>query len=998
MPHEHSEENPVEVLAEEFAKRIRGGEHPSINDYVSRYPDHADEIESLFPSIAMMEQLKQQKKASQDRRPSTVKPPSNMPEQLGDFRILREIGRGGMGIVYEAWQQSLARRVALKVLPTEGMGRTQKQVERFLREAKSAGRLHHTNIVPVFGVGQHDGIYYYVMQLIEGYGLDSLLEYYQHQRDQAGAETDNEMLLANTQVSAGPSRQQTANVTRWTNENTATFAPGDDDPGPIISPVSPAGSDRHDGSPGKTAMVTTNRLQLDWQQIATIGIQVADALHYAHEHGILHRDIKPANLLIDQEHNAWITDFGLAKAADNNNLTQTGDVVGTLRYMAPEQFEGNCDAVSEVYSLGITLYELAALQPAFAQESRMELIRQIMEGSLPPLQEIRPGIPRDLETIIQKAASRDTDQRYTTAHQLAEDLARFRDDRPILARRSSSLQKVQHWSRRNPALAMSVAITACLLLLVAVTASVGYLSTSRALEELNRQQKKTDDAMVVAVAKRNEADKQSRRAEHNLAVAMEALDGIFASVGRPQTPSSMDNFGQQTTDLIIPQESTVTPGEARLLENMLDFYGKFIAYNRDDTTLQIKAAEAHLRVGKIQLLLGHIVSAKMAYQDALTAYQKLQKDFPDKAHYRIQEISIRNELGTLHRTNSDLVNSVTEHRTALTLLEKLPAAIRQTQAARFQRARTYNLLGQPMKSGPRTGQSETGTASFLLDKLLKKIDFIPADLHLEAEKILVDLVKQHPGNAIYKIELVRSLKNMIRVSNRPRSQADPWQLWHEARNIVDDLLRSQPDNPTYQYEYALLFIHKLPRGRSPVPLNRVRERLQEAIAVCDRLQRRYQHIPEYRKLVAHALYNRAEFEIRDNNSRGGSDRLIPARELIMDSIDIQRTLVSQFPDSLQYQIRLNQSLHRLTEIHDRMGRIEDARSVLEGTIKELDRFIDDHPKFEDARRILISDYDLLAVLLDKAKQDRFAQVARDKARALRDKFSIDAPAILPPKN
>ena len=130
MPHEHSEENPVEVLAEEFAKRIRSGEHPSIYDYVSRYPDHADEIESLFPSIAMMEQLKQQKKASQDRRPSTVKPPSNMPEQLGDFRILREIGRGGMGIVYEAWQQSLARRVALKVLPTEGMGRSQKPVWR----------------------------------------------------------------------------------------------------------------------------------------------------------------------------------------------------------------------------------------------------------------------------------------------------------------------------------------------------------------------------------------------------------------------------------------------------------------------------------------------------------------------------------------------------------------------------------------------------------------------------------------------------------------------------------------------------------------------------------------------------------------------------------------------------------------------------------------------------------------------------------------------------
>ena len=995
MPHEHSEENPVEVLAEEFAKRIRSGEHPSIHDYVSRYPNHADEIESLFPSIAMMEQLKQQKKASQDRRPSTVKPPSNMPEQLGDFRILREIGRGGMGIVYEAWQQSLARRVALKVLPTEGMGRSQKQVERFLREAKSAGRLHHTNIVPVFGVGQHDGIYYYVMQLIEGYGLDSLLEYYQSQRDQAGAETNNEMLLGNTLVSAGPSGQPTANLTRWSSENTATFAPDDAEPAPIISPVSPAESDQDDEQP---VLLSTNRLQLNWQQIATIGIQVADALHYAHEHGILHRDIKPANLLIDQEHNAWITDFGLAKAADNNNLTQTGDVVGTLRYMAPEQFEGNCDAISEVYSLGITLYELAALQPAFGQESRMELIRHIMEGSLPPLQEIRAGIPRDLETIIQKAVSRETHQRYATANALAEDLARFRDDRPILARRSSSLQKVQHWSRRNPALAISVTITACLLLLVAVTASVGYLSTVRALDGLNRQQKKTADAMMVAVTKRREADKQSQRAEHNLAVAMEALDGIFTSVGRPQAPSPMDNFEQQAPDLIIPQESTVTPDEARLLENMLDFYGKFIAYNRDDTALQIKAAEAHLRVGKIQLLLGHIASAKMAYRDALQAYQKLQKKFPDTSTYQIQEIAIRNELGTLHRTNSDLVNSVTEHRTALSLLDQLPAEIRQAETARFQRARTYNLLGQPTKSGPRTRQSETGTASFLVEQLLREMDFIPADLHLEAEKILVDLVRQHPGNAIYKIELVRSLKNMIRVSNRPRSQIDPWQLWHEARDIVDDLLRSQPDNATYQYEYALLFIHKIPRGRQPVPMNRVRERLDEAIIVCDRLQQRYQHIPEYRKLVAQALYNRAEFEIRDNNARGVSERLTPARKLISDSIEIQRTLVSQFPDSLQYQIRLNQSLHRLTEIHDRMGRTDDARSVLEGTIKELDRFIDEHPKFEDARRILISDYDLLAALLDKLSQDRFAQVARDKAKALRDKYGIDAPTILPRNN
>ncbi|HIA19574.1 MAG TPA: serine/threonine protein kinase [Planctomycetaceae bacterium] len=987
MAHDPSQQNPVEVLAEEFAQRIRSGEHPSITDYVKRYPDHAEEIESLFPSIAMMEQLKQQKRESQDQRSVAVKTPADMPKQLGDFRVLREIGRGGMGIVYEAWQQSLARRVALKVLPTEGIGRSEKQVERFLREAKAAGRLHHTNIVPVFGVGQHGGIYFYVMQLIEGYGLDALIEYHQSQQAPALAETDGEMVMVNTEVSTAHPR--TAAVTRWTSDNTQTHGQDKKASPELISPVFP--DDAASSASNPLALVTDpeGHLQLGWIQIANIGIQVADAVHYAHRHGILHRDIKPANLLLDQEHNVWITDFGLAKAAENNNLTQTGDVVGTLRYMAPEQFEGTSNAVSEVYSLGITLHELATLQPAFGQESRMELIRQIMEGSVPSLRNVRPDIPRDLETILQKATAREASERYATAQDLAADLQRFRDDRPILARRSTSLQKMRHWSRRNRALAISVSAAACLLVVATITASVGYLWTSRAYSSLTAQQEKTQEAEKEALTQRDKARQQSEHAQHNLEVAMEALERIFASVGQTQASEQLADFDDQQSWVSMPQAQPVTPKEAQLLKDMLTFYDQFIVSNADDTTLQVKRAEAQQRVGKIQLLLGNTKPAESAYRQALETYRQLHEEFPDNETYPLQAIAIKSELGMLCRTDGRLLDSVNHHREALEFLDKLSKPIRQTAAARFRRARIYNLLGLPPQRGSRHGTSDPGMAAKMRDNILQEMGSSRVDLYLQSEQILDDLIRQYPKNANYQIEKVRGLTNMMRVSNRPNILPDPWILWNDAKDIVKQLLAEQPDNANYQYEFALLFVQKLQPGRKQIPLNKIRARLEEAITICDQLYRRYRHVPEYTKLLAKALYNRAEFEVRYTKLRSEPDRLHMAVELFRESIDYQQRLASQFPDVLQYQIRLNQSSHRLSETYERLGRIQDAQAVLELNIKEFDRYLDEHPQFEDARRILIYDYELLATLLDRNGQSRFAQVARDKAQKLRDQFDAD---------
>ena len=334
--------------------RCRRGESPSITDYAARFPEAAERIRSILPTVAMMEQLKR----GETHQCRDDAPRSN-PERLGEFRVLRELGRGGMGVVYEAVQESLGRHVALKVI--HHIHLTPKRLERFQREARAVAQLHHTNIVPIFGVGEHEGLPYYVMQVIDGSGLDDLLKTWRR---------------------AGP----------------------------------PPSRER-------------------WGLVTRVGIQAGMALQYAHEQGIQHRDIKPANLLIDQNQTIWITDFGLAKLTGHDDLTASGDVIGTLRYLAPEALRGETDARSDVYSLGTTLYELLTLTPPFGELSPSELLRHVSEGELPRPRRLDPSIPPDLETIVLKAIAREPRHRYATAAELADDLKSFLEDRPIRARR-----------------------------------------------------------------------------------------------------------------------------------------------------------------------------------------------------------------------------------------------------------------------------------------------------------------------------------------------------------------------------------------------------------------------------------------------------------------------------------------------------------------------------------------------------------------------------------
>ncbi len=452
-------------------------------------------------------------------------------ERLGDFRIVREIGRGGMGVVFEAEQVSLGRHVALKVLPQKRLLDPQTK-QRFEQESRAAARLHHTNIVQVFGVGEHEGLPYYAMQYIEGLGLDQVLS--ELKQMQHVGQVSN-LPLSPRQVTNLPHGEvSAADVARLL--ATGEFVPADvldttvDQAARTPIPVPPAVQAPTPSSvelPGATRRMGEKSFTY-WQSVALIGVQVAGALEHAHRQGVLHRDIKPSNLLLDARGTVWVTDFGLAKADDQPNLTQTGDILGTLRYMPPEAFDGNTDARSDVYSLGLTLYELLALRPAFDERDRPRLIKQVTTTEAPRLDILNPAIPRDLATIVGKATEREPGRRYPTAGELAADLQRFLADEPIQARRQTQMERCLRWARRNPGMAALAGVLSAVLVLATVASllAAGHFNRLR-LKESQAAQSERDarhEAEEVADEARRRGDAERwERYRATIAAAAGAL-------------------------------------------------------------------------------------------------------------------------------------------------------------------------------------------------------------------------------------------------------------------------------------------------------------------------------------------------------------------------------------------------------------------------------------------------------------------------------------------
>jgi serine/threonine protein kinase len=567
------DEERLLAAVQEYLQAVEAGHRPDQAAFVCRFPHLADALEECLAGLEFVQAATQRIHPARALAVSAETVPL---QTLGDFRIVREIGRGGMGIVYEAVQVSLGRPVALKVLPLAAAldGR---QLQRFKNEAQAAAFLHHQHIVPVYAVGVERGVHYYAMQLIDGPNLASLL----------GA-------------AKPPRRMDLARALRGENATTA------DPSGPAPAP---AASTRADFTPPFSTLRAERPVEF-FQTVARLASQAAVALDYAHGLGVVHRDIKPANLLLDGRGHLWITDFGLAQFRADTGLTQSGDMLGTLRYMNPEQAGGRRPAIShltDVYSLGATLYELVTGRPIFDGADRETLLHQILHEEPRTPRAVDRAVPVELETIILKAVAKEPAERYATAQELADDLDRFLHDRPIRARRPSLWEQALRRARRHRGVVVSAVV--CLLLLVAGL-SVAMVLTAEAYErerELGRQAK----------AAALEAEQQRARAKESFRQAQEAVAHL-AQIGEEELAG---NPGLEWLRL-------------RLLEATLSYYQDFIAQSADDPSVQ---GELEVSRAKVKTILGQLTTLTRANQYTPLHMESVQHEL-DLSEYQRRQI------------------------------------------------------------------------------------------------------------------------------------------------------------------------------------------------------------------------------------------------------------------------------------------------------------------------------------------------------------------------
>lgn len=851
----------IEILAEEYLDRRRNGEAVTVEDYAESYPELADEIREVFPAFEAMQSLASDWKRSVAGS-SKVGP--DLPFQLGDYRLEREIGRGGMGVVYEAQHTNLRRRVAVKLLKSSSLN-NEKDVARFHREARAAAALHHTNIVPVFDFGEAGGFHYIAMQLIHGKGLDAIIDEFRTRKNNG-----------NDQQDGGGSLQY--------------------------------------GSPQF------------WQQVAMIGAQAANALHYAHSHRTIHHDIKPGNLLLDGEGVVWVADFGLARQSAVDNSTQSGVLAGTLRYLSPEHFRGECDERTDQYGLGLSLYELVTLHSATGDSgSHAEIIRRITDAKITPPRQINPAIPSDLETIILKAVAPDPSHRFANCLTLADDLRRFAEGRPIQARPCTRTERLWHWSKRNPALAASVAMSMALLVMVAVVSVAGYRA-----ERLQRQ-----------------------RAEATSNYAVQALDTVFDRYAQTGQSSEFLNDASPTT-------AVLTKDAAEMLERLLPIFDRLATMEDQSPAVRLRSITARKRVGDIHQRLGNFTEAIDAYRKAIFEYQQLSTS--DVTEHQMRIAGLYNDIGSSELMLGHTDAAVASHESALLQFQALPD--QDSDEMRYRLAHTHYLLTRRL----RPGQSPTTVDDFAPDHRGHRPGPPPgmgpppefgspprfgpppgggpppgsgrppgsdapagpgstsaSDEHLHAAIELLEseqgAMPSDPAKRHLLATCLRSLGSDDFSGKQPEEQAAETR----ALEILTELVADYPNAPEYLHSQVDALAAIDIRGSAalfPEDLEAAEQRLRRAIVAGQDLVDKHSYVPEYSLTLIHA-YNKLASVLEQRSTEAGR----PQRKLLQSALEqyeaaarLQSILLKRFPEAAAYQawlLQFERSVARLTsEIAD----------------------------------------------------------------------------------
>jgi serine/threonine protein kinase/tetratricopeptide (TPR) repeat protein len=829
-------------------------------------------------------------------------------ERLGDYRILREIGRGGMGVVYEAERESLKARVALKVMhPTSRADAA--RLRRFEREARSAARLHHTNIVPVFDYGEHGGVCYYAMQLIDGVGLNEVIEGARRLRSSvavvpvsARAETRSddpaapagpvsmsvsiaaESLLTG-RFATGPSRDSATDVTVTMpidrSESDAesppeAAAPGTGPRSGVVGPATSGGS-----LPGRSDTA-------HHREVARIGVQVADGLDYAHRQGVIHRDIKPSNLLLDAQGTVWVADFGLAKLVEGEDLSQSHELAGTLRFMAPERLEGITDRRGDIYALGATLYELLTLKPAFAERDPARLLRRIMDLPIVPPSQHDRRISRDLETIILKALARDARDRFADAGEMRDELRRFLEGRPLRSRPVGVAERAWRWCKRNPILAGLVAAVAGLTVALAVGSTAAWLRLRTAYAEV---------------------EVERNRAEQNFRDARRAVDDSFTRI----------------SENALLHAPGMQPLRRQLLEDALKYYQGFARRLADRPEARADLAAAFARVSTIVAEIGSNEEALDDLRRARDLYQSLSAAQPtDRGLRRDLARSIAG-IAALHNEAGRREEAEAEYRRALDIQRSLAAA----------------------EPGDHQLQEDLAAGESGLGGVLARLgrDDEAAGCHARALAIHERLAAAVPDSPRYQSALASDYAGAARRLSVARRDEEAIPLFGRSIAMLEALVASHPEVASYRSNLAAsyntlgLAQRHLERLDGALASYQKSREAQEALAAAN------PSVTDYRYDLAGTFNNIA-------NTQAAQGRRDEAIQTHRRALEINEGLVAADPRVARYLVSMAASYNAIGMLQAELGRLEESLRTLERFRDRMRALLADDPENRDARNWL----------------------------------------------
>lgn len=893
---------------QDFIAQIRQGKNPSPIEFAQAYPDIQDDLLELFSSSKV-----ETPREAEFLIASGQSETSQM-EELGDYELLRELGRGGMGIVYLALHKVLKREVAIKMMPNSKWADTQ---DRFQHEARATASLHHTNIVPVFEIGQDGETQYYAMQYISGCTLSEIVA------DLRGLESHE--LISNSDAFRRLELVGSANA------NSSD------------SNVKPASMD------GAASVGS-------FDCVARIGIQIADALSYAHMRGVLHRDVKPSNLIVDDNGVVWLTDFGLAKT-EEQSLTRSGQLLGTLRYMAPERFSGICDARSDIYALGATLYEVLTLKSAIETTDRMQLIDQIKEVDPKLPREIDPRIPLDLQSIVMKAMEKEPNRRYKSAREMRDDLIRFCERQPVRARPVGQLERTLRWARRQPL----------------VTAMAGLFLLS----------------MLTGAGI---ATWQWRKAEQGLDKAREAVWSMLADVGTKKLSD-------------VPQMALT---RRQLLEDAVSFNESLLQLS-DSIDIQVDTAQIYLQLADVQASLGMHEAAVESMDSAIALLEKLEQiQFRNGSIKVLLAEAYHAKATELGDRNSQLSERLLKD--ALELLSGLPEP-KSLDAIRMEAANLMSLARVDSTAGRiREAEQAFVRATQLIEPKIAEAGFasLNAYAHSGLASLLVSTQRQDEAEQSYLKML--ELRRMALKSN----PSDPPNARLElARSLVlyGDFLRVRGDLTAAMVhgQEAVETFRKLVSEHPHVPefrkqlastcgligiLNAQSGNIEEADAFfteCAEASKKLSDDfpnPDYQWDLVQALRFQGVFYI---NSR----RMEDSRRVLLEAMEALDSLCEAAPENIDYQREVSRISLVIADVCRRTGEFDEALAWIDRQIGVDERIAKQLPELVNVRHKLTQGYRIRGQLLEGMK--RFEESERNYVKSIENQRSVveDSPSMLP---